>query len=180
MHWPETLLTFASAKCLLIVEDQQTMNIRPAKTQDAEALSALINSSAHHFLIDSSGRGAERFLEGITPQAILGYITSSNFYYLIAEDGTNLAGAVALRDGRHLFHLFVAPAYQQRGLARALWEAAKQGASKDLKIFTVNSSPNAVAVYKRFGFTTNGPRTEKNGIAFVPMEAAATAGSSRH
>jgi len=151
------------------------MHIRPATTQDAEAISALINASAHHFLLDPSASGAERFLAGITPQAILGYITSSNFHYLIAEDGPNLAGAVALRDGRHLFHLFVAPTHQRQGLARALWEAAKQGAAKDLKVFTVNSSPNAVAVYERFGFAAIGPRTEMNGIAFVPMEAAATA-----
>jgi ribosomal protein S18 acetylase RimI-like enzyme len=151
------------------------MHIRSATTQDAEAISALINFSAHHFLLDSSGSGAERFLAGITPQAILGYITRSNFHYLIAEDGTDLAGAVALRDGRHLFHLFVAPAYQRQGLARALWAAAKQGAAKDLESFTVKSSPNAVAAYERFGFTANGQRTELNGIAFVPMKAVATA-----
>lgn len=165
---------------MVIARHQQTMHIRPAKIQDAEAISALIISSAHHFLLDSSGRGAERFLAGITPQAIVGYITSPSFHYLVAEDGTDLGGAVALRDGRHLFHLFVSPTHQRHGLARALWEAAKQGASKDLKTFTVNSSPNAVTVYERFGFTVNGPRTEMNGIAFVPMEAAATAGSLQH
>ena len=156
------------------------MNIRPAKTQDAEAISALINASAHHFLLDSSGKGAERFLAAITPQAILGYISSSNFHYLIAEDGTGLAGAVALRDGRHLFHLFVSPNHQRQGLARTLWEAVKNCAARDLKTFTVNSSPNAVAVYERFGFVVSGLRTEVNGIAFVPMEAAATAGSPQH
>ena len=151
------------------------MHIRSATTQDAKAISALISASAHHFLQDSSGSGAERFLEGITPQAILGYITSSNFHYLIAEDGTDLAGAVALRDGRHLFHLFVAPAYQRQGLARALWAAAKQRAAKDLETFTVNSSPNAVPVYERLGFIATGSRTEMNGFAFVPMKAVATA-----
>jgi ribosomal protein S18 acetylase RimI-like enzyme len=150
------------------------MHIRPATTQDAEAISALINASAHHFLLDASGRGAERFLAGITPQAILGYLSSASFFYLIAEDGNDLAGAVALRDGRHLFHLFVAPTHQRQGLARALWAAAQRGAAKGLKTFTVNASPNAVAVYERFGFAAVGPRTEMNGIAFVPMEAAAT------
>lgn len=126
-------------------------------------------------MLDPGGRGAERFLAGITPQAILGYVTSTHFHYLIAEDGADLAGAVALRDGRHLFHLFVAPAYQRQGLARALWAAVQQGAAKDLETFTVNASPNAVAVYERLGFTAHGPRTEVNGIAFVPMKTAATA-----
>jgi ribosomal protein S18 acetylase RimI-like enzyme len=151
------------------------MHICSATTQDAAAISALISASAHDFLLDSTSSGSEQFLAGITPQAILGYITSSNFLYLIAEHGTDLAGTVALRDGRHLFHLFVAPTYQRQGLARALWAAAKQGAAKDLETFTVNSSPNAVAVYERFGFTANGPRTEMNGIAFVPMKAVVTA-----
>lgn len=147
------------------------MRIRVATAEDAAAVSALINASAHHFLQDPSGRGAERFLEGIAPEAVLGYINNPNFLYLIAETSGNLAGAAALRDRTHLFHLFVAPSYQRQGLARALWTAVRQGAGEGMGKFTVNSSPNAVAVYERFGFTSTGPHTKINGISYVPMKA---------
>ncbi len=153
----------------------ERMNIRPATAADADAISALIAGTAHHFMLDPSGRGAERFLEGIAPQAILGYVASPNFYYLVAVSGSDVVGAVALRDGRHLFHLFVAPDWQRQGIARALWSAAMKGAATDPEAFTVNSSPNAVAVYEKFGFTPTGPRTEMNGIAFIPMKDAAMA-----
>ena len=149
------------------------MNIRHATAADADAISTLIAKVAHHFMLDPSGRGAERFLEGIKPQAILGYIAGPNYHYLVAVSDTEVVGAVALRDGRHLFHLFVAPDWQRQGIARALWSAATKGLAPDLEAFTVNSSPNAVAVYEKFGFTPTGPRTEMNGIAFVPMKAAA-------
>lgn len=43
-------------------------------------------------------------------------------------------------------------------------------ATPDLHAFTVNSSPNQVVVYEKFGFTANGPRTKMNGIAFAPMK----------
>lgn len=149
----------------------QPMIIRLATAQDAEAISALIRGSAHHFLLDANGRGAERFLDGITAQAILACITSANFHYLAAQSGAELAGAVALRDGQHLFHLFVAPAFQRQGLARALWFAVKQAADPALEAFTVNSSPNAVPVYERFGFSAVGPLSAANGIVFIPMKS---------
>ena len=149
------------------------MNIRPATAADANAISSLITEAAHHFMLHPSGRGSERFLEGITPQAILGYVVSPNYYYLVAVSGPEVVGTVALRDGRHLFHLFVAPDWQRQGIARALWSGAMKGAAPDLEAFTVNSSTNAVAVYEKFGFTHTGPRTEMNGIAFIPMKAAA-------
>ena len=60
------------------------MNIRTATLEDAEAVSALINGSAHHFMLEPCGHGAQRFLEGISPQAIRGYITNPNFHYLVA------------------------------------------------------------------------------------------------
>jgi hypothetical protein len=36
-------------------------------------------------------------------------------------------------------------------------------------VFTVNSTPGAMAVYERFGFRAAGPRVETMGIVFVPM-----------
>ena len=71
----------------------------------------------------------------------------------------------------HLFHLFVAAAHQRIGIARALWEQARQLSLRAGPIaeFTVNSSLNAVPVYRSFGFVPAGAVTQVHGIAFLPM-----------
>jgi GNAT superfamily N-acetyltransferase len=91
--------------------------------------------------------------------------------YYKATQGENLAGVVALRDNAHLYHLFVAPAFQGQGLSRMLWEHARGDALSrgNTGAFTVNATPYAVPVYERFGFQATGPRVETKGIAFVPM-----------
>lgn len=123
------------------------MQIRRADEDDAEAISALIQGLTHCFTLSPDGVGAEAFVDG------------------------RLAGVVAIRDRSHLYHLFVAAEFQKRGLARTLWNHAKQAAllAGSARIFTVNSTPHAEPVYERFGFQATGPRVEANGIAFIPM-----------
>ncbi len=146
------------------------MRIRKATPEDAEAISALIRSVAHYFTLEPSGKGAERFLESITPKVIAGYISNAEIHYLAAIEGGELAGVAALRSGTHLLHLFVAPAHQGQGVSRSLYQALMTDIEPGTQI-TVNSSPNAVPVYERFGFEKTGPKVETNGIAFVPMKA---------
>lgn len=148
-----------------------TLHIRPALVADAPSISALIRGAAHYFTIKQNGEGAEQILLGMMPNAIANYIRSPNFNYLVGIIGTQLAGVVAVRDGKHLFHLFVQPELQRSGIARQLWQAAKSQAiaAGNIAGFTVNSTPYAVPVYERFGFCATGSRVERNGIAFVPM-----------
>jgi GNAT superfamily N-acetyltransferase len=148
------------------------MKIRSATEADAAPVSSLIHSVSGTFILSPDGSGAEPFLDSITAQAVRGYISASNFSYLVAEIDDELAGAVALRDNSHLYHLFVAQAHQGKGMGRSLWLAVKQAALQTGNggRFTVNSSLNAISVYKRFGFIASGPRVEKNGLAFLPMQ----------
>jgi GNAT superfamily N-acetyltransferase len=148
------------------------MQIHPATPDQADAISALIQSVKHHFTLHPDGVGAEAFLQGIEPGAIRGYIQAPNIRYYVGLVDQQLAGVVAMRDGAHLYHLFVRPAFQGQGLGRALWQHAKDAAlaSGLHSRFTVNSSPYAVPVYVRFGFAATGPRVETRGVAFVPME----------
>jgi predicted GNAT family N-acyltransferase len=79
---------------------------------------------------------------------------------------------VAMRDNRHLYHLFIAPRFQGQGLARTLWNTVRLAAlaSGNPGHFTVNASLTAVPVYERFGFVANGEKVETHGIAFLPMK----------
>jgi GNAT superfamily N-acetyltransferase len=148
------------------------MRIRPATPADAGAISALIHSVSHFFTLHPDGEGAEEFFAELTPEVIGGRLASPEYRYLVAEDEGALAGVVAIRENRHLYHLFVAPDAHRRGLARRLWTTAMNDAldAGNPGEFTVNSSVYAVPVYERFGFRATGPRVETRGIAFVPMK----------
>lgn len=145
--------------------------IQRATASDAPAISQLIVSLSRSFTLNSDGTGAEAFLQTIGPPSIQKLIEAPDMAYYKATEAGQLAGVVALRDNAHLYHLFVAPAFQGQGLSRRLWEHVRDEARLHGNggHFTVNSTPYAVAVYERFGFKATGPRVETNGIAFVPM-----------
>lgn len=145
--------------------------LRPARAEDAAAISALIHDVAPGLMVHPDGAGAERFLLGVAPPAIKRYLSEPQYRYQVCLMAGQLAGVIALRDNRHLFHLFVAPAFQRRGIARHLWRitraAAIEAGNRDG--FTVNSSLCAQPVYERFGFQASGPAIHEHGIAYVPM-----------
>lgn len=148
------------------------MEIIPAKIEDADLISALISSVAHYFTLHPQGIGAERFLKTIQPSSIADYLASDDFLYLVAFVEDDLAGVIAIRDNKHVFHLFVAPEFQRQGIAKRLWSFAKEAAihAGNINGFTVNSTEFAVPVYENWGFKVVGERNEIDGISFVPME----------
>ncbi|MDX1594890.1 MAG: GNAT family N-acetyltransferase [Gammaproteobacteria bacterium] len=149
------------------------LEVRPAVAADAPAISALIVALAPRFIVDPEGRGAGRFLAMVAPEAVAGCLADPTFDYRVGEVDGALAGVAALRDGSHLYHLFVADPFRGRGIARVLWETLRAAAPEPRGPFTVHATPNAVPVYAAFGFQATGPRTEANGIAFVPMRREA-------
>jgi GNAT superfamily N-acetyltransferase len=153
------------------------MKLRPATARDAAAISGLIRSLSHKLTASPSGEGAEEFFARISTEAVSGRLAAANFVHLVAEENSQVVGVVAMRDHRHLFHLFIAEASQGKGIGRALWLAARDGAlaSGNPGNFTVNSTPNAIGVYERFGFICVGSKVVQHGISFVPMRLVAGA-----
>lgn len=144
----------------------------PAAPQDAAGISALIDALCAPFFVHPDRRGAEAFLASISPAAIERLLSRDDFWYHVLRIDGTLAGVVALRDRSHLHHLFVARAFQGRGMARAMWQAAMRQAvsAGNPGCFTVNASLNAVPVYARLGFVASGLPASLNGIAFQPMQ----------
>ena len=107
--------------------------------------------------------------------AIASYITDPAFVYIMAFIGNELAGVAALKEQKHVYHLFVRPAFHQQGIAKHLWLHLKDQAiaSGNNNVFTVNSSLYTVHVYSRFGFTATSEPQEKNDIQFQPMQLIA-------
>ncbi len=141
--------------------------IRQATAFDAEAASHLVTGLAHYFLADPASAQAAPFMAGLNPSAYAERLSSSPFKHYVAEDAAGLCGIVALRDGSHVYHLFVRADAQGRGIARALWLHAMQQSSH--ATFTVNASLHAVPVYERLGFVAAAGPQQSRGVVFVPM-----------
>jgi predicted GNAT family N-acyltransferase len=151
------------------------MEFRRGSPADAEAIASLIASFQSELTDHPSGAGAERYLVSVSVKAERDYLASERYLYLLAYSDSQLAGFIAIRDGSHLFHLFVQRSHQRQGLARRLWERALREpyTSSSNGAFTVNSSLSAVPVYQAFGFVPAGSIQSAHGISFLPMRRSA-------
>lgn len=125
--------------------------------------------------VEPDGKGAEAFFASVSEQSERTYIGSERYDFLVAEEDGQLAGVVAVRDRTHLFHLFVASRFQRAGLARELWNRARQRASAagGTGSYTVNASLHAVTAYEHLGFVRAGQPLQAHGIAYLPMRMGA-------
>jgi GNAT superfamily N-acetyltransferase len=150
------------------------VKLRAGVATDAEAIARLVASFQREITNHPDGVGAEEYLASVSEQSERGYLESSRYAFLMAEDGNSLVGFIALRDVTHVFHMFVARENQRKGVARLLWNEARSQAllRSSASTFTVNSSLNAVPVYRAFGFKASGAVRSVHGIAFLPMQLA--------
>ena len=152
------------------------MEFRAGSPADAEAIAGLIASFLSDLTDDPSGAGAEKYLASVSVEAEREYLASERYRYLLAYSNSRLAGFIAIRDGSHLFHLFVERSHQRQGIARRLWKRALEElcAPNSDGCFTVNSSLSAVPVYQAFGFIPAGSIRRMHGISFLPMKRPAS------
>lgn len=129
-----------------------------------------------------SGEGVAEFMSYIEPAQVAARLRSGEECLLVCHRGSALAGVLAYRrvpPGRghraeaHISLLFVDKAHHRQGIAKALFGAMAQRvrAQKEARLFTVNSSPYAVPVYRRLGFKPAGAEQLTNGIRYTPMRA---------
>jgi len=151
------------------------MEFRAGSPADAEAIAGLIASFQSELTDDPSGAGSDEFLASVSVQAEREYLASERYRYLLAYSDSQLAGFIAIRDGSHLFHLFVDRSHQRLVIARRLLVRALQElcVSANDGGFMVNSSLSAVPVYQAFGFVPAGSIQSMHGISFLPMRRPA-------
>ncbi len=150
-----------------------SMHIQTGSRNQAAEISALLTQlSTDHIAGGFGVEGQTNLLNSMTPAAIAGFF-DQGFRYHVGVVDEQIVGVVATRDNCHLFHLFVQDGYQGRGYASALWAVAKQAcldSGKNPGYFTVNSSLNAQAVYKHWGFRPIGGIREGGGVKDLPMK----------
>lgn len=142
--------------------------IRSAHPADAPVIAALVRRFEALLVVDPVH--AAPFWASMSEPAHQSNLVSPRFAYGVAELEGQWAGFIALRDGAHLYNLFVQPECQRRGVATALWRHARQRASEaGAASVTVNASLNAVPVYRALGFRESGEPRRQQGVAFLPM-----------
>jgi len=145
--------------------------IRSATVEDAAAISALVTASVREHIASSlSDGGLSHLLSEMTTENQASRIRNG-YQYFVALESDRLIGTAAIRPPAHLYYLFVDTQHQRRGIARQLWNHARDwiASSTNHGPITVNSSLNAITGYERLGFTIAGPPEENHGVRYQPM-----------
>lgn len=148
------------------------MTIRPITDDDIPAVAALMRSLSNEFIVhDCSPVAAASFVRENDEHAIRAFVRAGMAYH-VAEKEQGIAGFIAIRDNKHVFHMFVAKAHHRQGIAKALWAVARQAAIEkgNPGQFTVNASNYALSAYEAMGFVRTAPVQCKNGITYNPMQ----------
>ncbi len=93
--------------------------------------------------------------------------TNSKLSFYGVYEASDLVGMIAIRDYQHISLFFIKTAYQRKGIGRLIFNRVREDYEK--QIFTVNSSPYAVDIYKRLGFMPISAERITNGIKYTPM-----------
>ena len=151
------------------------MRIRPIEPSDIPAVAALFRALAIEFIVhESPPEGAATFLRENDEEGVLGFMRLGYVYHVAEIDG-ELAGFIAIRERKHVHHMFVARQFHRRGVARALWDVARREAvnAGGDGSFTVNASNYALPVYEAMGFERTAPMQCVKGLYFNPMKRPA-------
>ncbi len=148
------------------------LTYRSMTPDEAEAASKMVAEVFDQFIApEYAPEGRAQFMRYIEPAELRARLNSRHFT-LLAFVGDQIVGILEMRDYEHISLLFVAAAYHRQGIAGELWRRALalcRSHNPGLTRVTVNSSPFAVEVYRRLGFSPAGPRQVVHGIGFVPM-----------
>ncbi|PVZ42161.1 GNAT family N-acetyltransferase [Pseudomonas sp. CC120222-01a] len=144
------------------------MQIRKMTHEDLPSANALCLESFMLAVAPSvSAQGVATFTKIAAQEALAERMAGDNLTLVCIVEGT-LAGLIELKEGRHVAMLFVAPAWQRRGIGKRLMSSALQQARAN--VVTVRASLSSVAAYERYGFALAGAVGEVAGLIYQPME----------
>lgn len=143
----------------------ECMEIRQLESFEIEEAVSLIWEVFLQFEApDYSDEGIRSFKEFIENEEIL---KTLEFFGAFEQD--ELKGVIATNENRkHICCFFVKAKYHRQGIGRKLWEYVLKHSSRN--VFTVNSSPYAVPVYHKLGFTDTDTEQLSDGMRYTPMK----------
>lgn len=144
---------------------EQKINVRELEKNEIPAAPELVREVFAEFEApDYSQEGVEEFNRSIHDD---GYLSRLTVYGALLQN--ELAGVIATRNkGAHIALFFVKGELHRQGIGRKLFQTALSRCRSEK--MTVNSSPFAVPVYRRLGFTATDAEQTVTGLRFTPME----------
>lgn len=118
-----------------------------------------------------SVEGRREFRSYSDPQLLL-FRSRWNHLVLLAIADDAIAGMIEVRDDGHVALFFVEGEHQGEGVGGELLRrglSISKRRNPDLTKATVNSSPNAVAIYERLGFRKSGDEMATGHCRLIPM-----------
>ena len=92
-------------------------------------------------------------------------------FYGAFDKASDIVGVLAMRKPSHISLFFVKAEYHRQGIAMQLFEKMLSDYQRQgIGVFTVNSSPYAVEVYRKLGFEPTDDECITNGIRYTPMK----------
>ena len=140
-------------------------NIRKLESFETESALDLVNKVFMEYEApDYSEEGVEEFNKSMRDEE---YLSKLCMYGAYANE--KLIGVIATRsEGTHIALFFVDSGFQGKGVGRSLFQTVLADCNSNR--ITVNSSPYAVPIYKKLGFTETDTEQAVNGLRFTPME----------
>jgi GNAT superfamily N-acetyltransferase len=126
-----------------------------------------------------SDNGIQEFLKYVQPPYLSKRCQEDDFVFL-AISGGRIVGMIELVENSHISLFYTEGERQGTGIGTELLRKALQICVRDeptIKGITVYSSPNAVSIYEKLGFSRMEPEQVKNGIRFVSMKLEILHGS---
>ncbi len=124
-----------------------------------------------HVASQYSKEGVNEFYKYIAPDSFKDRL--SKYHVLIGcLEKDKVIAILEIRNNDHISLFFVDGRYQGKGIGRAMFEyflRILKDEHLNVKLITVNSSPNSVIFYEKLGFIKSGEEKENNGIRFNPM-----------
>ena len=109
---------------------------------------------------DYTQEGIDEFYKSIHDE---NYLSMLSVYGAFSDE--ELVGVIATRNnGKHIALFFVDEKYHHQGIGKQLFQMIRTDK------MTVNSSPYAVAIYRKLGFKAVNTEQIVNGLRFTPME----------
>jgi ribosomal protein S18 acetylase RimI-like enzyme len=153
--------------------------IRALTDNDIPAAAALLRRAAEEFILhESTPEGGATFLAEQGEDGIRGFLADGYVYHVAEVDG-ELAGFIAMRERSHVYSLYVDKRFQRRGIARRLWDTAREAAlgPDHPGFFTVNASNYAMPFYASLGFVPTAPM-QVGIVRYNPMRLVVGSGTA--
>lgn len=149
------------------------ISYRLSKSGEEKYIHKLIKDVFNEFIAPTySKQGIETFFDYIQPDK-LHKRSNDNSFLIVAVEGKKISGVIEIREFKHISLMFVKKTSHRQGITKELLQKSLKickNKNPDINKITVNSSPYAVPIYNKLGFSQSDIEQVKDGIRFIPME----------